>query len=543
MDDANHLVRPIAIRPTHALPPPAVASTSTSTSTSTRRRGVPLKRSRIRVINTALWQPTHLGAEDLKSQSTDEEMEADGWVFESDEEGEDDEEGRKLIGRWIKNDGEEDEEVEEVWIQGRRVQDQGLEEEDPLNDFIPAENRDRSASPLFASHRPARSASPLFPGRQTSTSPQPPAEEDGASQSADGEEVASSRAADDVMAESDTLDEEISPESPARSRSDKSASPLFPTRRPAAPDSKPAVATKIQTAPLPTPVLASQQPTVTPRTVAIAEPVTHVLPDPVREVALAERSRDLGLLASFLGEEVSAPGKPTKGEWAGFDEDDDDEDDEDIYPLRLRGGKADSDDEDMDGSSSSDSSDDSDSDDEEESDDEDEAGDAKPNGTSTVTVTKVEPAVKPAAVTPKPQSALKAMFAPAPTTSSFSLLGALDADIELDEELDIPLAPPPVYRTAEPEPELQPLSQSKKAHFDPDPSIPLFFPSFGKGGKDAMREETTKEGYVGFWKQETDEEMKEIWEKDKLELTRDWKKRYRDGKKQKKRRGGANDVE
>jgi hypothetical protein len=58
-----------------------------------------------------------------------------------------------------------------------------------------------------------------------------------------------------------------------------------------------------------------------------------------------------------------------------------------------------------------------------------------------------------------------------------------------------------------------------------------------------MSGDTEAEGYVGFWKQETDEEMKEIWEKDKVELTRDWKKRYRDGKKQRKRRGGGNDVE
>jgi hypothetical protein len=135
------------------------------------------------------------------------------------------------------------------------------------------------------------------------------------------------------------------------------------------------------------------------------------------------------------------------------------------------------------------------------------------------------------------------MFAPAPAASSFSLLGALDADIELDEELDIPLAPPPIRQVYEPAADLQPLAASKKSHFDPDPSIPLFFPSFGRGGKDAMKADVEKEGYTGFWRQETDEEMKEIWEKDKVELTRDWKKRYRDGKKQRKRRGGGNDVE
>jgi hypothetical protein len=58
-----------------------------------------------------------------------------------------------------------------------------------------------------------------------------------------------------------------------------------------------------------------------------------------------------------------------------------------------------------------------------------------------------------------------------------------------------------------------------------------------------MKEDREKEGYTGFWKQETDEEMKEIWERDKGDLTRDWKKRFRDGKKQRKRRGGGQDVD
>jgi hypothetical protein len=192
-------------------------------------------------------------------------------------------------------------------------------------------------------------------------------------------------------------------------------------------------------------------------------------------------------------------------------------------------------------SSSPESSDSSDS--ESDSEDEDQSKANAQPAMSTAATTKPEAAAQLAVAPPKPQSALKAMFAPAPAQSSFSLLGALDADIELDEELDIPLAPPPIRQPIQPEPELQPLTQSKKSHFDPDPSIPLFFPSFGKGGKDAMREDTEQEGYQGFWRQETDEEMKEIWERDKVELTRDWKKRYREGKKQRKRRGGANDVE
>ena len=496
------------------------------------------------MIDPTRWNPTHIGVEALQGDSGVEGVDAEGWMFESDEEGGEDEDGRQLVGRWVKYDGDE-EEIEEVWVQGRRVQDEGIEDQEDELDSLPTQDRDRSASPLFGTRqavgsasplfgarRPAGSTSPLFPGRQASASPLL-AEEDESSLPPSDDAGASSIPAEDVEAASETLEGDLASEEPA-ARSNRSASPLFPTRH--APKAIPVVATKPQNAPSP-----ELKPIIPPQSTVDGEPASHALPDPVREVALAERSRDLGLLASFLGEAVSAPGKPTKGEWAGFDEDDD-EDDEDIYPLRLRGGAANSDDEEMDGSSSSDSSEDSDSSDDNESEDENDKTEAAKISVVPA-VTKVEPAVKVADPTSKPQSALKAMFAPAPATSSFSLLGALDADIELDEELDIPLAPPPIYRTAEPEPELQPLSQSKKSHFDPDPSIPLFFPSFGKGGKDAMREETTADGYVGFWKQETDEEMKEIWEKDKLELTRDWKKRYREGKKQKKRRGGANDVE
>ena len=59
-----------------------------------------------------------------------------------------------------------------------------------------------------------------------------------------------------------------------------------------------------------------------------------------------------------------------------------------------------------------------------------------------------------------------------------------------------------------------------------DPSAPLFFaPSLGEG--------------TGFCRTETDEEMKEIWQRDRLGLTREWKRRYREGLKRRRRRGGG----
>lgn len=477
-------------------------------------RSLPVKRARIRVIDPSRWRPTHLTEQDLPGSA---ERSENGWAFESEDEGEEDEDGRVLVGRWARQNDDDEQEEEEVWVAGKRVDGTVPEEDDAdLEDLVGGAARDRFASPLFASRQQDGTVSPLFGSRQEMPAESPDAEDDKASEvaSLEDEEAAS------VAEPGPSRSRSTSPLFPSREQ--KSASPLFPTRtvKPVSPE----------------PIEKSQP---EPKKEATT---TTSLPDPMREIVRAEKSRDLGLLASFLGEEVEVAAKPTRGEWAGFDEDEDDDDFE--YPLRIRGGRADSEDENM-SDSSSDSDSDSEDDSSSDSDDEDEeSSDGQGTAASSVTAPAV---TAPAAAAPappvKPQSALKAMFAPAPAQSTFSLLGALDADIELDEELDIPLAPPPIRRAAEPEPELRPLTQTKKSHFDPNPEIPLFFPSFGKGGKDAMRDDADKEGYTGFWRQETDEDMKEIWEKDKVELTRDWKKRYREGRKQKKRRGGANEVE
>jgi hypothetical protein len=567
----------------------------------------------MRIINPALWNPTHLTESSLETADTEIEVEREGWEFESASEDEEDDEGKVLTGRWLKST-DAGIEAEEVWVTGRAVPDhievvedvpmagagraQGSRSVSPLfagrkdrsaSLLFPTQRAEGSASPLFVSRRPieaveesapgedaseddfplfattapsaaaaSRSASPLFAGRAAqrtvkpvvSVTPEVNASEDdfplfktaappAAVASRSASPLFAGRVAQQtvesavyVASEEDASEDEctILPTSaePAAPPS-RSISPLFSNRRPVTKEAK---------AP-------------PPPSKKLIETITqeNTVPDPIRDAAKAERSRDLGLLASFLGEKVSTAAKPTRGEWAGFDEDEDDDEDY-LQPLRIRGGAGDEEEEeessseDSDDSSSESSDSDSDSDSSASSDGVDvELGTPHPSK-PVVPATSVTPAEAPTPVPkPKTQSVLKAMFAPAPATSSFSLLGALDADIELDEELDIPLAPPPIKHVYEPAAALQPLSVSKKSHFDPDPSIPLFFPSFGKGGKDAMKEDTDKEGYVGFWKQETDEEMKEIWENDKVELTRDWKKRYRDGKKQRKRRGGGNDVE
>jgi len=522
----------------------------------------------MRIINPTLWKPTHLNESSLDDGET--EREEEGWEFESASEEEEDEEGKILAGRWIKST-EAGVEAEEVWVSGKAVPEYlPVEEEDVVENGAQGS---RSVSPLFAGRRD-RSASPLFPSQQGraegSASPL-----FGNRRQIIQEEVPATLGVEHEESEDDfpLFTNTATPAAVATTTRLRSASPLFASRsttsmkqteRPAPASTKPIERpppAAAKQAEKPAPAITKQ---VTKRAEKSPSPIAQrtsviknteaILPDPIRDTARAEKSRDLGLLASFLGEDVSIAAKPTRGEWAGFDEEDEDEVEDDefegVQPLRIRGGKGDEDeDEDMESSSEDSDSDSdsssvsSDSDSDDESDDDDaEVKVTTPYPATATTSSASAPAPTPAPGPARTQSVLKAMFAPAPATSSF-LLGALDADIELDEELDIPLAPPPIKQAYEPAAALQPLAASKKSHFDPDSSIPLFFPTFGKGGKDAMKEDTEKEGYVGFWKQETDEEMKAIWENDKVELTRDWKKRYRDGKKQRKRRGGGNDVE
>ena len=561
VDADGHLIRPITIRPTHPLPRPDVVVPKKADG---KKRRNPPSRLNMRIINPTLWKPTHLNELSLEDGET--EREDEGWEFESASEEEEDEEGKILAGRWLKST-EAGVEAEEVWVSGKAVPEYlPVEEEDVIENRVQGS---RSVSPLFAGRRD-RSASPLFPSQQGraegSASPL-----FGIRRQIIQEEMPATLEVEREESEDDfpLLTNTATPAAPTTTTRLRSASPLFASRstistkqteRPAPASAKPVerpppAATKQAEKPIPaitkqvTKQAERHSSPIAQRT-AVSKSIEPTLPDPVRDTARAEKSRDLGLLASFLGEDVTIAAKPARGEWAGFDEEDEDEVEDDefegVQPLRIRGGKGDEDeDEDMEDSSSEDSDSDSDSSSvssDSDSDDDAEVKVTTPYPATATTSSASAPAPTPAPGPARTQSVLKAMFAPAPATSSF-LLGALDADIELDEELDIPLAPPPIKQAYEPAAALQPLAASKKSHFDPDSSIPLFFPTFGKGGKDAMKEDTEKEGYVGFWKQETDEEMKAIWENDKVELTRDWKKRYRDGKKQRKRRGGGNDVE
>lgn len=134
----------------------------------------------------------------------------------------------------------------------------------------------------------------------------------------------------------------------------------------------------------------------------------------------------------------------------------------------------------------------------------------------------------------------------------------IGADIELDE-LDVPLARlPSTAHVVEELPALQSLqtSHSVQGLFDPSPSFPLFFPSSSffdptagraHGGKQAVNnafeQDLLDPKWQPFWRQETDEDMKAIWQRDKLELTREWKMRHGEAKKHRRRRGGVDEMD
>ncbi|OCF59395.1 hypothetical protein L486_02060 [Kwoniella mangroviensis CBS 10435] len=237
----------------------------------------------------------------------------------------------------------------------------------------------------------------------------------------------------------------------------------------------------------------------------------------------------------------------------------------------------DDDDEDESSGSSSDSGSDSEEDSDSESDSEDEDEDKATDIPSVPT---------------KP-SGLKDMFAPTTSTSTlnfgstsasagFSLLANLGEDIELDEEMDIPLPPAqtdlPTGHEQE-EDELQPLplnvsSGRGKIKFDPSSNdLPLFFtlpteagpiggerkgesrnlynelhigippiaqPEYDQQQEEEEGEEIPNVPLPGFSRQpgENDESMKAKWTNEKLELTQGWKKRFREAKKSKRRKGG-----
>jgi len=136
--------------------------------------------------------------------------------------------------------------------------------------------------------------------------------------------------------------------------------------------------------------------------------------------------------------------------------------------------------------------------------------------------------------------------------AGFSLFGHLDLDLELDDDVPFPTTaapnePPPVADQTL-------VASSSKSHpttlapatlaFDPKKT--LFFPAASKpkGLKDIFdvaqdKKWSWRDPQAGFFRTETEAEIRARWEEEKGELTRGWKKRWREAGKVRRRKGGG----
>ncbi|KAJ7031814.1 hypothetical protein C8F04DRAFT_1109208 [Mycena alexandri] len=146
---------------------------------------------------------------------------------------------------------------------------------------------------------------------------------------------------------------------------------------------------------------------------------------------------------------------------------------------------------------------------------------------------------------------LKDLFVSRNEDVEFSLLGHLDLDLELDDEFahvdpekqqeDVSEAAPATF-----------VTQSSHTHITLDPKQPLFFPlptSFSStpgllGSTKARQRDILDVGKDNGWpahfcRNETDEEIRKKWEEEKVGLTREWNRRWREAGKVRRRRGGC----
>jgi len=160
---------------------------------------------------------------------------------------------------------------------------------------------------------------------------------------------------------------------------------------------------------------------------------------------------------------------------------------------------------------------------------------------------------------------LKAMFEPRVEDAGFSILGNLELDLELDDALDVQAVPLVRNFVSEPAsshshslPYATPSAPSTSIPLDP--ARPLFFPLnkpspsssdnrprlIAKGGKnrlhkdvfDVMQESLLFAGASPFSRTGSEEAVGKEWAGRKVELTREWKKRWREAGKGVRRRGG-----
>ncbi|KAG7088540.1 hypothetical protein E1B28_012522 [Marasmius oreades] len=171
-----------------------------------------------------------------------------------------------------------------------------------------------------------------------------------------------------------------------------------------------------------------------------------------------------------------------------------------------------------------------------------------------------ETAVQPPPTAMKPTVSLKDLFAPREEDVGFSLLDHLD--LGRDEEDDLDMGPFMMIPqgtegeisnvTGATDSQVQPVNAPAVAstiskssihqRINLDPKTPLFFPKL----ETLFTTTTTKGSLVSpspLYQSQTEEQIRQRWEENKVELTRGWKKRWREAMKVKRRRGGGKDLE
>ncbi|EGN96949.1 hypothetical protein SERLA73DRAFT_170295 [Serpula lacrymans var. lacrymans S7.3] len=166
--------------------------------------------------------------------------------------------------------------------------------------------------------------------------------------------------------------------------------------------------------------------------------------------------------------------------------------------------------------------------------------------------------VSPGPERPTRVTKLKDLFAPREEEAGFSLLGHLDIDLELDDEFAVPVySQSQLASVVEAAPRTAvvdlPVPASDSGQFKFDPNQPFFFPLSSdlrdnlrpkdKGRVKDLLDVAKDKGWnwrdAGFYRTQTEDEIRKRWEKNKAELTRDWKKRHREAGKMRRRRGGV----
>ncbi|KAI0766099.1 hypothetical protein BD413DRAFT_717831 [Trametes elegans] len=158
-----------------------------------------------------------------------------------------------------------------------------------------------------------------------------------------------------------------------------------------------------------------------------------------------------------------------------------------------------------------------------------------------------EPSVtQPAASAPAgtaQKTKLKDLFAPREEEAGFSLLGHLDLDLELEDDMpfELPAAAEPAPAPSEPLRRVQPTVTQAPRTAALDPSKPFFFPSDNAAARRRVLDPTDWKTW--FYRTDTPEAIRQRWEESKGELTAGWKRRHREAIKIRRRRGGGGGVD